>query len=136
LQNRLAPPSTSQQAAATNQIPQGYPVQRPSVNTVSTGNTVGTVKSQVCNLTKSSQRTVKMFHTFIHGKSGKIKGFVIEDSAAEITLVKKELTDSLGIYGERCLLDLSWTYAAIKRTEAFKLNLRISSIVAGDDAYD
>jgi hypothetical protein len=113
----------------------------PSVNTVSVGSAVAPnhnsiVKAQVCNVAKSSQRTVKMFNTFFHGTSGKVKGFAIGDSAAEITLVKKELTDSLGIYGERCSLDLLWTDSALKRTEAFKLSLKISSTVAGDDVYE
>jgi hypothetical protein len=111
------------------------------VNTVSVGSTTisnhnNTVKAQVCNVTKSSQRTVKMFNTIFLGKNGKVKGFALGDSAAEISLIKKDLTDSLGMHGERCLLDLLRTNSAIKRTKAFRLNLKISSIVAGDGVYE
>jgi hypothetical protein len=91
------------------------------------------VKRQICSVTQSSQRTVKMFRTYFYGETLKAKGFAIGDSAAEITLVKSELVDALGIQGEECMLNLQWTDFTVKSSLARKVKIKISGTSPNDE---
>lgn len=126
--------SNQQQTQQNSQIPQGYPVQAPTaVSTVSQAKQrvyqMFTVKTQVYPVSESSPRTIKIFKTIFYGKKGRALGYSVGDSGSEITLVKKELIDDLGISGEYCMLDLQWTDSVIKRTEAIKVKLPISGVL-------
>lgn len=122
---------TSSKATASV-APKGYPMEPPAiVSTVqqnqSNSYQMCPLTSQICTVNQTSHRTVKMFKTMFYGNQGKrARGYSVGDSAAEITLVKRELIDDLGITGEKCLLDLQWTDSAVKRTEALRVKLKIS----------
>ena len=94
---------------------------------------INTITAQTCAVSESSQRTVKLFRTIFYGKSNKASGFAIGDSAAEITLVKRELIDDLGIKGKDCIINLQWTDSIVKSTEALKVKLEISGILENSE---
>ncbi|XP_070505333.1 uncharacterized protein [Chironomus tepperi] len=75
---------------------------------------------------ESSQRTVKLFNTYFYGNNKRAIGYAIGDSAAEITLVKRELIEDLNIIGEPCTIELLWTDSIVKTTNAIKVDLPIS----------
>jgi hypothetical protein len=82
----------------------------------------------ICAVAQSSQRTVKMFRTYFYGNKFKALGYAIGDSASEITLVKRELINDLGIAGEPCTLDIQWTDSSIKSSSALKVKIQISGV--------
>lgn len=88
-----------------------------------------TVASQVFTVHQSSPRTVKLFKTFFYGNTKKAIGYSVGDSAAEVTLVKRDLIEDLEIKGESVIIDLQWTDSVIKKTEALKVSLRISGVL-------
>lgn len=95
--------------------------------------TVSTIASQVYAVNESSQRTVKLFRTIFYGDNKKAFGFAVGDSAAEMTLVKRELIDDLGIKGEPCYISLQWTDSVVKWSEALKVKLEISGILDNNE---
>lgn len=122
----------------------GYPVEHPTqVPTTESSKPYQILMTKASDkeATTGVQNTVKLFKTIFHGNGNKAIGFAIGDSAAEITLIQKQLTDDLGITGEHCLLDLQWTDSTVKRTDAYKVRIRIAGVSKGckilelDDCY-
>ena len=130
--NQPAQASTSQQP--NNQY-QGFSVKTVSIANPNENPEKGYRMCYACShqMPESSQRTVKLFNTFLYGKDKKAIGYAIGDSAAEITLVKKELIKDLGIKGETCTIELLWTDSVVKTTQAIKVNLQISGVLPGSE---
>lgn len=123
-------------------VQQGYPAQPPAtVSSVSSLNShrpyqMCTISTQLYNVNYSSHRTVKLFKTYFYGSKGKAIGFSVGDSASEITLVKRQLIDDLGITGELCPLNLQWTDSIVKNSVAMKVKLRISGILPNSEILE
>lgn len=133
-ENVSSSPSTTQQPATSQENNNQY-----------RGYTAGTVSLlqptenppkgfRLCNtcshrLPESSQRTIKLFNTYFYGNEKKAIGYAIGDSAAEITLVKRQLVDELGIVGQPCTIELLWTDSEVKTRKAIKVDLKISGIL-------
>lgn len=97
--------------------------------------TISAIASQQRFKNKSSLRTVKMFRTNIYGKQNKALGYTVGDSAAEVTFVKRELIDDLGISGEPCTINVQWTDSIVKCIDARKVNLEISGIHENNERF-
>lgn len=68
-------------------------------------------------------RTVKVFKNAFIGPKGYVIHYSLGDSAAEVTLVKDELREILGLNGEKCELTLQWTDGSLKTVEATKIDI-------------
>jgi len=127
---------------STNNIPQvnvtqGYPVKPPITNEDSCKPYQTFLTSPiVCTPNESSYRTVKLFKTIFYGNKNNAIGYAMGDSAAEISLVKKELIDDLGIAGAKCTIELQWTDAKVKIVDAWKVKLKLSGIGHAKEVYE
>lgn len=139
-------PSTSHQAGQSQQQNsqqrnsqyQGYGVRVISLTNAEENVGKGYSILSLCNrdTPESSQRTIKLFRTYFYGNEKKAIGYALGDSAAEVTLVKQDLINDLGIIGEPCNIELSWTDSSVKITSAIKVNLKISGILPNSEVLE
>lgn len=125
------------QQGHSHSVAQGYPVQVPVAASAANQPRPYTIDrsfnsnaiSQLYSVGEGSQRTIKMFRTLFYGNQVRAMGYAIGDSAAEVTLVKKELIEDLGISGDPCVIKIQWTDGTIKSIEAIRVKLKISGNV-------
>ncbi|XP_070507569.1 uncharacterized protein [Chironomus tepperi] len=117
-------------------VVQGYPCHPPKdLNQVKPYATF-TISRQLCAVNESSERTIKLFKTIFYGHNCNAIGYAIGDSAAEITLIKRDLVDELGITGENCIIELQWTDSSKKLVDAIKIKLKISGVGNGSEIIE
>lgn len=81
------------------------------------------------HMVANHQKTVKMFKTKFIGPNGTTTCFSVGDSGAEITLVRDDLREQLGIKGTPELLSLQWTDNTIKQSMAVKFDLAVQGVL-------
>jgi len=124
----LVSTAISSEDTSQQQVVRGYPIQPPAIDDDCKPYHTFITSPVLCSINESSHRTVKLFKTVFHGNNINAMGYAMGDSAAEISLVKKELIDDLGIVGEKCTIELQWTDAMTKVVDAWKVKLKISGI--------
>ena len=77
------------------------------------------------------QRTVKVFKNKFLGKDGYEIGYSVGDSAAEVTLLRDDLRERLGLKGEKCSLTMQWTDGSQKNVDALRVNLILQGMQSG-----
>ena len=77
---------------------------------------------------EQSLRTVKVFKNIFLSPKGFVAHYSIGDSAAEVTLIKDEMREVLGIEGESCELVLQWTDGSTKTVEATKIDIVVKGM--------
>ncbi|KAG5677992.1 hypothetical protein PVAND_007704 [Polypedilum vanderplanki] len=84
---------------------------------------------------KSSPRTIKLFRTFVSHNGVRATAYTVGDSAAEISLVKRELVDALGITGHPAAVAIQWTDESSKTLTDIKVNLPLRGILPNSKEY-
>jgi hypothetical protein len=73
-------------------------------------------------------RTVKIFKNRFIGRKGEFIGYSVGDSAAEVTLVRDEVRELLGLEGDNCKLTLQWTDGSLKTINAVRIDLVVQGV--------
>ncbi|KAG5666218.1 hypothetical protein PVAND_017597 [Polypedilum vanderplanki] len=80
----------------------------------------------------SSDRTVKVFKNRFFGPYGETIGYSIGDSGSEITIMRDDLREQLGIEGKPTSLSLQWTDSQIRSIPAIEVVLEVQGLNKGD----
>ena len=73
-------------------------------------------------------KTVKVFRVKLWGPNGYVVAIVIGDSGSEITLMREDLREALGIQGKPHTLHLQWADKTSRTSNAVQLNMQIQSL--------
>lgn len=84
------------------------------------------------NVNFQNNRTVKVFKHYVFGPHLETVQFSIGDSGAEVTLIREDLRQHLGIEGTPTSINLQWTDGSVKSTPAMRVTLELRGL--GDDA--
>ncbi|KAG5682594.1 hypothetical protein PVAND_011939 [Polypedilum vanderplanki] len=87
-----------------------------------------TFPRQLQTMSYNNHRTVKMFKHIVYGPTEGTYVYSIGDSAAEISLMREDLRQQLGIEGTRTTIDLQWKDDTIQTIPAIKIKLEIQSL--------
>jgi hypothetical protein len=82
-------------------------------------------RRQCQHITLTSDRTVKLFKNFASGPNGEAEIYAIGDSASEVTLIRDDLREQLGIQGVRETLELKLTDGRVRSIQAEKINVEL-----------
>ncbi|XP_070507526.1 uncharacterized protein, partial [Chironomus tepperi] len=75
-----------------------------------------------------SPKTVKVFRVKLWGPAGYVVALVIGDSGSEITLMREDLREALGIKGSPHTLHLQWADKSTRTSNAVQLDMQIQSL--------
>lgn len=86
-------------------------------------NTANCYGSTALCKTLDIKRTVKVFKNKFIGTKGEVVGYSVCDSAAEVTFLRDELREYLGLKGDKCELVLQLTDGSLKTVKAMRVDL-------------
>lgn len=121
-------PQVSQQQQASANQSVGFHSNVPPQRVYVMNQALTTTHSKLVSAT-SFQHTVKMFKTVFFGPNGHTVAFAVGDSAAEMTLVRNDLREQLGIKGEKVRISLCWSDNTVKESDAVKFDMTVCALI-------
>ncbi|KAG5666894.1 hypothetical protein PVAND_014901 [Polypedilum vanderplanki] len=132
--------STNKIANVTQNVPKsGTEAQNSStanLNTITTNprftyNVTAPIQSQ--NITMGSDKTIKVFKHRFFGPNGETIGYSVGDSGSEVTIMREDLREQLGIEGKPVSLNLQWTDSQIRVIPAREVSLQVKGMNKSDE---
>lgn len=114
----------------TQQVPH---VTRQVGHTAIAGSANSSIVATICNVNDAQnipdfQRTVKVFKNKFLGDNIEVIGYSVGDSAAEVTLLREDLRELLGLNGVKCEMTTQWIDGSIRTVEAMRVDMTIQGI--------
>ncbi|KAG5678622.1 hypothetical protein PVAND_008279 [Polypedilum vanderplanki] len=122
-QQTTAPLVQSQSVATANLISSSSPCYKYAV----------TAPRQSQCISSSSDRTIKVFKNKFFGPYGETIGYSVGDSGSEITIMRDDLREQLGIKGKMTSLNLQWTDSQVRSIPAIEVVLKVQGLNKGDE---
>ena len=76
-------------------------------------------------------KTVKVFKVNFYGPKGRVTAFAVGDSGSEVTLMREDLREALGIEGRPQTLQLTWADQTKKDCVAIQFDMEIQGVDEG-----
>jgi hypothetical protein len=92
-----------------------------------------TAPLQQQSISSSVSRTIKVFRHRFFGPHGETTAYTAGDSGSEITIIRDDLRQALGIEGRRTTLEMQWTDNVVRSVPALEVSLQIKGLGDHDE---